>query len=118
MTNAERTLKKNIKIKELDSHVKQLDLDLKQANDIIAAQINEIEELSQALKNWEKKQANGYTAIAINDDYIIDAVNVLPHSKFIYTQDIPSDIKNACYREVNGIIELDIQKYKKHRRGL
>lgn len=118
MTQAERALKKNIEIKELKEQVKCLDLDLKQANDIIAAQSNEIEELTQALRNWEKKQANGYTAVAINDDYIVDAVTVPPHSKFIYTQEIPSDIKNACYQEVNGIIELDIQKYKKHRRGL
>lgn len=118
MTTEQRLKEKIEKVRKSNIRIKELELSLKKRDDIIAGQDTEINELTAIVKNWESMQERGYTALAINDGYIVEGVTVPAYSKFVHTQEIPGNIENQCYKEVNGKIELDIQKYKKLRRGL
>lgn len=81
---------------------------------------NENLELEAKLNKWINMQEQGYTAVAIENDLIVHAVQVLPNSIFTYTQDIPIEIGTALYSKIpfyeldsNGKMCIDtVQKIK------
>lgn len=94
---------------------------IKELEDMNLALTNENEELETKLNKWIKMQEKGYTAVAINDGLIVHAVQVLPYSKFTYTQDIPREIGTSLYRSIpfykldsNGKMIKDIQQYNRY----
>jgi len=96
---------------------------IKELNDKISVLQNENSELESALRKWEKMQEQGYTACAINEGYIMEAVTVPAYCVFTFSQDIPKDIgskqyyRNPFAKLKNGKIVFDTQKYKKFRGG-
>jgi len=94
---------------------------IKQLEDKNLALTNENQELEAQLDKWIKMQNQGYTAVAINNDMIVHAVNVLPYSTFTYTQEIPEQMGTALYRRIpfykldsNGKMVIDLQKYNRY----
>jgi len=98
---------------------------IKELEDMNLALTNENHELEVKLNKWIKMQEKGYTAVAINNDMIIQAVQVLPYSTFTYTQEIDSVINTALYSRIpfykldNGKMCIDTaQKIKYNTGGL
>jgi len=117
MTLAERRLNDKRKIKQLEKELRTSHIRNKEKTDLIAGLVNENEVLNSDLNKWIKKQEDGYSWVAIND-YIVAGGTVLPHSTFIFTQDIPDDIENGYYKLEEGTIVKDIQKYNRYIGGL
>ena len=94
---------------------------IKAQDDKISAQENHIGELELSLKEWERKQRDGYTAVGIVKGYVVDAVTVLPNSTFLYTQPIHSAIGTKLYNSTpfikveNGSMVKDQQKYIRYK---
>jgi len=94
---------------------------IKAQDDKISAQENHIGELELSLKEWERKQRDGYTAVGIVKGYVVDAVTVLPNSTFLYTQPIPKAIGTRKYNSTpfikveNGSMVKDQQKYIRYK---
>lgn len=117
-TLAQKLSERTRELKEKKDYIKQLE-------DIVASQSNEIGELNLIVQKWEDKQKNGYTALLIENDMIMKQVNVPPGSTFAYTQDISKDINTALYKNYpylylgeNGKIEIDNQKFNKFKRSV
>lgn len=73
------------------------------------------------VRKWELMQERGYTAVTINDDMITNAVKVLPFSRFVHMQDIPTHILAPLYKsypfyqlDQNGKIVQNPQKYNRY----
>ena len=80
------------------NEVKRLNKVLKETQDLLSGMTTQYEETQAKLDHWIKKQENGYCAVAITNGFITHAVNVLPYSKFTYTQGLPETISTALYR--------------------
>lgn len=100
----------------------QLRKDILGLNDQISALTNENSELESKVNGWEDMQAQGYTAVILDEEgMIVNMVNVALRSKFIYTQDIPRQIGTALYDKIsfykldeNGTVVKDTQKYNRY----
>ena len=94
---------------------------IKAQADKISAQENHIGELELSLKEWERKQRDGYTAVGIVKGYVVDAVTDLPNSTFLYTQPIHSAIGTKLYNNFpfikveNGLMCIDAKQQKKYK---
>ena len=114
MTKAGQRVVEHIKIKlSNEKRIKELE-------DLVSGLTNENEELETKLNKWIKMQEQGYTAVAINNGLIVQAVKVLPFSTFTYTQEIPTEIGTALYSKipfyelVNGEICINTLQKIKH----
>lgn len=96
------------RLSDSKKQVKELNIQIKEQNDLIGAMQNELAEVYAQLNKWQEKQANGYSAVKIENGVIVDMVNVPPGSIFTYTQPIPRNLE-LCKFE-NGKIEIDNQK--------
>ncbi len=113
------TLASNRKLKDQA----KLDINkIKEQQDKIHALQTQLSQEEAKVKNWETMQMNGYTAVAINDGYITEAVTVPPYSTFTYTQDIPTQMYTPLYKKYpfvklnkQGKMVFDSQKYRKFR---
>ena len=102
--------------------IKLRDNKIKEYEDKISVQSNHIGELERELKKWETMQQNGYTAVGINNGYVVVAVTVAPFSTFTYTQPIIPEISTKLYSnfpfvklDKQGKMVFDSQQYKKYK---
>lgn len=125
----DRTLSGRLKEKSADlklrnEEIRNLKLDIMTLEEKLNATQLTLSETESKLAKWELKQEKGYSWEISDNGYIIGAGTVPPYPTFIYTQEIPNEIGTRAYRITpfykndNGKIEKDIQKYKKYLGGL
>jgi|LGVF01.2.fsa_nt_gb hypothetical protein len=121
MTISERLVERTKQLRTAKDEIKRLKLDVKQRDDMISGLDMTLKETQSKLDKWIKQQENGYCAVAINNGYVVEAVNVPPYSIFTYTQPIDSDISTALYRTIpfikliDGKMEIDTDQKSKYR---
>jgi hypothetical protein len=118
MTKEKLAMQKEYK-KEFNAH--------KATQDLLSAMTNERDELEVKVKEWERKQRDGYSWVVLNPDtkLILDGGTVLPYARFIYTQDIDSVIGTLLYSKFpyleldsNGKICINTDQQKKYKGAL
>ncbi len=124
MEISKRLVEKTKQLRKAADEIKRLKLDIKQRDDMINALDMTLNETQAKLNKWIKQQENGYCAVAINNGYVVKAVNVPAYSVFTYTQEIDSDIDTALYNTIpfikliNGRMEIDAEQKNKFIGGL
>jgi hypothetical protein len=109
------------KIQENRALIDQAKLDrdkILELGDKISAQANHIGEIELELKEWNRKQREGYCwMIKDKDNIVLDMGEVPGYSMFTFVQEIPREISTAKYRslpfymEEKGQIKIHTKKY-------
>lgn len=122
MEISKRLQEKTTLNRELKDTLKLKNNKIKEQADKISALATQLGIEEAKVKKWELMQANGYTAVTLNDGMITNAVTVLPYSTFTYTQAIPKEINTQLYQrfpfyilDSNQAIKMNPQKYKRYR---
>ena len=101
--------------KRLNGIIKVRDNTIKDKDSVILALTNENEVLEATVKEWERKQREGYSWVILDPatNLIVDGGTVLPYARFIYPQDMPINLSAYHELDSNGqIIENTDQKIK------
>jgi hypothetical protein len=118
---SKRLVQKITDNKNLKEELRLANNKIKGLEDKNLALTNENGELEIELKEWNRKQRDGYTAVGIVNGYVVDAVTVLPNSTFLYTQPIPKEIGTKLYNNipfikvVDGKMCIDTVQQKKYK---
>jgi len=121
-TISKRLSEKIQEVRKLKDTLKLRDNKILELNEKILALGTQLSLEEAKVKKWETMQMNGYTAVAINDGYIMEAVTVPPYCTFTFTQDIPKEIGSRLYSNFpfvklneQGKMIFDSQQYKKYK---